>query len=183
MGPNVWGSIYWAFIHFACYYLDSTYSHQRQEAWQADVKRLFDGVDTALPCNTCRHHFREFARQVSVPTGSKGVNDPSLLRWSIQAHNNVNKMHNKALADEDFVVNLYKTGRPIKPGLASPTSPDQLNQSNHQAGWSSWLGWMLAVIMLVVVLIVIAWCFAEVRRVKALASIASTGHTVHTGHM
>lgn len=172
MGPNVWGSIYWAFIHFACYYLDSTYSQHRHEAWQADVKRLFDGVDTALPCSTCRHHFREFAKQVSLPDRSKGVNDPSLLRWSIKAHNNVNKLTNKEQADEEFVVNLYKTGRPIKPGHVGTlgTQPGQPGQPS----WSGWLGWMVAVVLLVVMLVVIAWCVAETRRVKMLAD-----HTSH----
>jgi len=177
MGPNVWGSIYWAFIHFAFYYLDSTYNKQRHEAWQADVKRVLDGVDTALPCSVCRHHFRDFAKQVSLPDHSNGVNDPSLLRWSIKAHNNVNKMTNKELADEDFVVNLYKSGRPIKPGHVGVNQINQTNQNNqnnltshnNQHSWTSWLGWMLALVMLVVVLIVIAWCVAETRRVRLLA--------------
>lgn len=174
MGPNVWGSIYWAFIHFAFYYLDSTYNKQRHEAWQADVKRVLDGVDTALPCGVCRHHFRDFAKQVSLPDHSNGVNDPSLLRWSIKAHNNVNKMTNKELADEDFVVNLYKSGRPIKPGQVGPigltnqTSHNSQNNQTNQHSWTSWLGWMLALVMLVVVLIVIAWCVAETRRVRLL---------------
>lgn len=172
MGPNVWGSIYWAFIHFAFYYLDSTYNKQRHEAWQADVKRVLDGVDTALPCGVCRHHFRDFAKQVSLPDHSNGVNDPSLLRWSIKAHNNVNKMTNKELADEDFVVNLYKSGRPIKPGQVGPVgqsshgSHNSQNNQTNQHSWTSWLGWMLALVMLVVVLIVIAWCVAETRRVR-----------------
>ena len=118
MGPDTWGPVFWEFLHVAAGHADL------QRKPQAVVDRIVDGFHASIPCPSCDDHFDDFRDEnkldvgplVTNPTSnpsnqSEKTKDFPMLRWTVKAHNNVNKRNNKPLVDEDQVVDYFrKTG-------------------------------------------------------------------------
>ena len=119
MGPDTWGPVFWEFLHVAAGHADL------QRKPQAVVDRIVDGFHASIPCPSCDDHFDDFRDEnkldvgplVSNPTSnpsnqSEKTKDFPMLRWTVKAHNNVNKRNGKLLVDENLVVDHFrKTGR------------------------------------------------------------------------
>ena len=126
MGPETWGPALWEYLHLAAFHADA------QRKPQAIVDRILDGFHASIPCPSCSDHFDDFrsdnkldttlsthfgsrnTTSTTTPTSTTSITqrqDFPTLRWTVKAHNNVNKRNNKPLVDEDQVVDYFrKTG-------------------------------------------------------------------------
>lgn len=121
--PQHWGAPKWFGIHVTCYFVDTVY---RQNIDKQTVlhRWLRDSADM-LPCNVCTHHFLQFMQSNPLPAiQAYASGETPYLRWSIRAHNAVNKRNGKPEINEETIIQSYKSG--VMYGLHSQAQPTQL---------------------------------------------------------
>ena len=111
--PENWGPRFWDVIHIVALFLDFMYTRQPEQAVKR-WKNFIQGITGGIPCGQCEHHFLQYQKDHPIPTQSNGSSDPSFLKWTIRAHNNVRERNGKKLADEQDVVDAYIGGNPYR---------------------------------------------------------------------
>ncbi len=91
-GPNVWGPYGWKFIH----YITLGYSPKPTEEQKKIYYDFFILLAKVLPCSICGNHFTENMKLTPL-TSEVLSNRENLVKWGIEMHNHVNKMHNKKI--------------------------------------------------------------------------------------
>ena len=87
MYPPMWGSSYWKVIHLTCL----SYPMQPKQKDKTQIKIFLESICNVLPCPACRFHANQFILKYKP----RVQNRISLLYWSFDFHNEVNKRTNK----------------------------------------------------------------------------------------
>ena len=102
--PTTWGPIFWHTIHITAlgYPTAPTYTDKKA------AKEFYESLMHLIPCPMCRQHYREHLTKNPI-TPSLDTRD-DLLAWTINIHNEVNKMLGKSgeYTVKD-VIAFYKT--------------------------------------------------------------------------
>jgi hypothetical protein len=83
--PEVWGPIFWCTLHIVAlaYPDEPTYADKKA------AKELYNSFSLLLPCPICRSHYVEILK--AMPIDSFLDKRASLLEWTLNVHNQVNK--------------------------------------------------------------------------------------------
>tara|TARA_B000000477_G_C6084250_1_gene224633 strand:+ start:214 stop:633 length:420 start_codon:yes stop_codon:yes gene_type:complete len=87
MDPEKWGYHGWYFIHNIALGYDETFSYQKKQ----NYINFFNVISDVIPCEKCSKHYKEYI--LKNPPNIK--NKDSLFKWTVDIHNNVNKILNK----------------------------------------------------------------------------------------
>jgi hypothetical protein len=100
--PSVWGPFFWHTIHIVAlgYPKNPTYTDKKC------AKEFYESLAFLLPCSVCREHYKEYLQVKPISTFLDSRTD--LIKWTIQNHNNVNKMLGKPEWTLEEVLSYYE---------------------------------------------------------------------------
>ena len=87
MYPPIWGTYYWKVIHLSCL----SYPMKPNKIEKANMNRFIISICYLLPCPQCRHHALKYINKIKPNL----ANRISILYWSFDFHNEVNKRTGK----------------------------------------------------------------------------------------
>jgi len=101
LGPESWGPHAWKFIHIVAlaYPVKPTLEDKQ------NYKRFYTTIGDIIPCAHCREHYKEHLIKNPI-TDDVLMNRKKLLNWTIDIHNEVNKLTGKTTYDYDTAVEL-----------------------------------------------------------------------------
>jgi hypothetical protein len=101
LGPESWGPHAWKFIHIVAlaYPVKPTLEDKQ------NYKRFYTTIGDIIPCAHCREHYKENLIKNPI-TDDILMNRKKLLNWTIDIHNEVNKLTGKNTYDYDTAVEL-----------------------------------------------------------------------------
>lgn len=99
--PEVWGPFFWHTIHITVlgYPQDPNYSDKKA------MKEFLESLQILIPCPICRDHYK--SHMSKMPIGPSLDSRKDLFRWTIDLHNEVNKMLGKREYTETEVIQYY----------------------------------------------------------------------------
>jgi|SaaInlStandDraft_7_1057024.scaffolds.fasta_scaffold08731_2 hypothetical protein len=104
-GPDIWGPHGWKFIHFIVLGYPNYPTKQDKETY----KNFFLLFANIIPCKICSNHFKQNLQK--HPLNDKTLNDKiSLIKWSIEMHNEVNKANGKKIYSFDEGMKMIFNG-------------------------------------------------------------------------
>lgn len=100
--PELWGPFFWHTIHIVAlgYPKDPTYSDKKA------AKEFFESLQHLIPCSICRNHYTKHIQSTPI-TPSLDTRE-HLIQWTIDIHNEVNKMLKKPTWTKSEVISYYK---------------------------------------------------------------------------
>lgn len=93
MYPAIWGQEFWSVIHLVAF----TYPESPSGYKKKSVKLLFENLCPNLPCVGCSAHCLKYI----VDTPPKLDSRSTLIKWTIDFHNDVNKRTGKRILSEE----------------------------------------------------------------------------------
>ena len=106
--PTTWGPSGWVFIH----YVTLSYPNNPSPETYKNFYNFFSNVQKILPCEMCRHHFKEWMDM--NPLSEALTSQDELVKWAFNAHNRVNVMNGKKPMDWlEFTKTYYNATPPI----------------------------------------------------------------------
>jgi GTP-sensing pleiotropic transcriptional regulator CodY len=103
IGPNTWGPYGWKFIHFIALAYPINPSHDDK----INYYNFFNNLSNVLPCQLCIDNYKKHLMLYPLNDIVLSSND-KLLKWSIDMHNEINKLNNKKIYNYDTAINLIK---------------------------------------------------------------------------
>lgn len=100
--PSIWGPFFWHTIHIVAlgYPKQPTYSDKKS------AKEFYESLVFLIPCSVCREHYKEHLRNNPISPFLDSRMD--LMKWTVQVHNQVNKMLNKPEWSMEEVIAYYE---------------------------------------------------------------------------
>ena len=100
--PSVWGPIFWHTIHVTAlsYPSEPTYAQKRA------AKEFYESLAQLIPCPVCREHYQTHLQKMPISPHLDRRED--LFRWTVDLHNEVNKMLGKPIYTELDSINFYR---------------------------------------------------------------------------
>ena len=99
--PDVWGPHAWKFIHFVAL----GYPDHADEATRKHYQEFFESLQNVLPCQSCARHYKDNLQRTPV---SEHLKDrETLLRWTFDLHNEVNKQTGEPILSHEAALKLY----------------------------------------------------------------------------
>lgn len=100
--PSVWGPFFWHTIHIVAlgYPKNPTYTDKKC------AKEFYESLAYLLPCSICREHYNEYLTKTPLTPFLDSRKD--LIKWTIQIHNQVNKMLGKPEWSFEEVIAYYE---------------------------------------------------------------------------
>lgn len=86
MRKNIWGKHVWKALH----YIALGYPNNPTKEQKKDYKQFYILLKSVLPCKFCREHYIENLKNHPI-TNKNLKNKESLVKWTIDLHNLVNK--------------------------------------------------------------------------------------------
>jgi hypothetical protein len=122
LGPESWGPHAWKFIHIVAlaYPVKPTLEDKQ------NYKRFYTTIGDIIPCAHCREHYKENLVKNPI-TDDILMNRKKLLNWTIDIHNEVNKLTGKNTYDYDTAVELITRNYEC-----SPAPPASLVKENNK---------------------------------------------------
>ena len=99
MDPEKWGYHGWNFIHNIALGYDETFSYQKKQ----NYINFFDVISDVIPCEKCSKHYKEYISKNRPNIKNKD----SLFKWTVDIHNNVNKILNKDQISYNKAYNIW----------------------------------------------------------------------------
>lgn len=99
--PDIWGPKLWMSIHFIAlaYPISPTDEHKK------NYKTFYETLQYVLPCSLCANNYKEHLK--IKPLNDSVLKDKeSLVKWTIDMHNLVNKDNNKEVLSYDKAIDL-----------------------------------------------------------------------------
>ena len=101
--PDVWGEYFWKTIHVvALGYPGGGASAAQKDAYRA----FFESLKTTIPCEVCAKGYANILGKRDLEAALEGGRD-SLVRWSVDVHNDVGAKLGKPPMTEKYVKNVY----------------------------------------------------------------------------
>lgn len=102
LGPDVWGPHGWKFLHLIALAYPDNPSNETKKRY----KEFFMSLKYVLPCSICSENYRRHI-EYELPLNNKVLKSrDSLVRWTIDIHNIVNKENGKKELSYDEAMNL-----------------------------------------------------------------------------
>lgn len=99
--PSVWGPNAWIFIHNIAFGYPDSPSPEIQQQYET----FFTYLQYVLPCSKCRTHFKQNLEKHPI---KKSLHSrEALIKWTIDIHNEVNKINNKPMLSYNDAKNIY----------------------------------------------------------------------------
>jgi len=99
--PDIWGPKLWMSIHF----IALAYPISPTEEQKKNYKTFFEIIQTVLPCSLCSNNYKQHLKE--KPLNDSVLKDKeSLVKWTIDMHNMVNKDNNKEILSYDKAIDL-----------------------------------------------------------------------------
>jgi hypothetical protein len=94
IGPEFWGPPAWKFLHIVALAYPDNPTQQDKE----NYKQFYTLIKDVLPCKLCGEHYGQ--NLLNHPLNDKVLSSKeNLLHWTIDIHNEVNKLNNKTVYD------------------------------------------------------------------------------------
>jgi hypothetical protein len=133
ISPNIWGKYGWPFIHMVA----KCYPKNPTKEDKINYRNFFLSLQNVLPCGSCCVNYTSHLAELPI-TEEVLANQDSLLKWTIDLHNIVNR----------------DTGKPMlsyEEALTEINNMTKTNSSNHT--------WYIFVIIIVVVILCLLFCY------------------------
>jgi hypothetical protein len=96
LGPEFWGPPAWKFLHIvALAYPEKPNDYDKQA-----YKNFYTIIKDILPCKVCGEHYNQHLKNHPLDDNILSSKD-NLVNWTIDIHNEVNKLNNKTVYDYD----------------------------------------------------------------------------------
>lgn len=105
--PKIWGRQAWHFIHMVAL----SYPETPSDEDKANYMRFLKSLPTALPCPACGSHFRDNMEKYPPKMDSR----KEFFEWTVDMHNEVNKMHKKRILSYNEAIDELKKNSISKP--------------------------------------------------------------------
>jgi hypothetical protein len=103
IGPDEWGVHGWKFIH----HIALGYPNEPTDNDKNNYKSFFLLIGDVLPCYICSNHYKQ--NLLTHPlTDNVLSNKINLINWTIDMHNEVNKINGKKIYSYNEAINLIK---------------------------------------------------------------------------
>ena len=112
LGPDSWGPHAWKFIHIVAL----AYPIVPTTEEQLTYKHFFTIIGDIIPCNICREHYKQHLKNNPITDDILSTRK-KLLHWTIDIHNEVNKLNNKPVYDYDTAIELITRNYECSPVL------------------------------------------------------------------
>ena len=99
--PELWGNHGWVFLQ----HVALSYPNQPNKEIKKIYKDFFYSIQKVLPCETCALNYNDHINQIPIDNYLKNRN--TLFSWIIKIHNEVNKITNKKMLNENKVKQYY----------------------------------------------------------------------------
>lgn len=99
--PTVWGPIFWHTIHVVALSYPSNPNYAQKRA----AKEFYESMAELIPCPMCREHYKKHLQK--LPLGPHLDRRQDLFRWTVEVHNEVNKLLGKPLVTEAESIQFY----------------------------------------------------------------------------
>ena len=99
---SIWGPICWKFIHL----IALSYPLNPTDNDKTNYRLFYESLAHILPCQQCNEHYKQHIYNNPL-TNDVLLNNETLLKWTIDIHNIVNKDNNKP------IYNYYKANQLI----------------------------------------------------------------------
>jgi hypothetical protein len=101
--PNEWGVHCWKFIHHVAW----GYPFNPTETDKLNYKQFFTQLGTILPCITCNINYNSHLL-IHPLDDDVLLNKTNVMKWTIDMHNEVNKMNNKKIYTYEEALELIQ---------------------------------------------------------------------------
>jgi hypothetical protein len=98
-----WGPHGWKFIHYVSMFYPSNPTEEDKE----NYKTFLTYIGKVLPCKSCNEHYNQHL-EIFPLSDEVLSNNINLTKWSIDMHNQVNKLHGEKIYDYDEAIELIK---------------------------------------------------------------------------
>lgn len=95
-GTNIWGNLYWRFLHLTSILLEHS-MHENRINDPLDFPLLVYNIDHILPCPTCAQHYRQIKESADVKATIKDMSFGMLMSGLQAFHNLVTQNVDKTL--------------------------------------------------------------------------------------
>jgi len=106
MDPSLWGYNGWAFIHNIALGYNDINNYQTKNNFNI----FFNSIGDVIPCKKCSKHYKEYI--LNNPPNLE--NKDSLFKWTIDIHNNVNKILNKDIITYEEAYDIWLNNKKNK---------------------------------------------------------------------
>ena len=101
MEPKIWGPAFWFIIHTIAFnYPENPTFNDKRHTFE-----FFQNLQYVLPCQKCRKHYMKYFHDHPITPFLD--NKSTLVSWTVQLHNHVNKRYGKSSKTVDEVVRHY----------------------------------------------------------------------------
>ena len=100
--PSVWGPFFWHTMHI----LALSYPEKPTYAQKRAAKDFYESLAHLIPCPKCREHYSKHLQKMPISPHLDRRED--LFRWTVNVHNEVNKLLGKPTISEKESVLFYK---------------------------------------------------------------------------
>lgn len=100
--PSVWGPIFWHAIHVTALAYPENPSYAQKRA----AKEFYESLAQLIPCPKCREHYQTHLQKMPITPHLDRRAD--LFRWTVEVHNEVNKLLEKPIVLEAESIQFYK---------------------------------------------------------------------------
>lgn len=101
IGPNTWGPHIWRSIHF----IALAYPNEPTEEHKEQYRTFYESIQYILPCSVCSNNYKKHLEE--LPLDDKALKDKeSMIKWTINLHNIVNKQNGKKQLEYEEALNL-----------------------------------------------------------------------------
>lgn len=99
--PKDWGPGAWKFIHSVAL----TYPNKPSEEIKKHYYDFFENLQYILPCPKCRNNYKDHLNKFSLTNALE--NNIKLFNWTVDVHNEVNKLNNTKIYSYNEALSLY----------------------------------------------------------------------------
>jgi len=99
--PELWGNHGWVFLQ----HVALSYPNQPDKQTKQNYRDFFYSIQNILPCDTCSINYKNHIQKIPIDHYLKNSN--TLFSWIIKIHNEVNKITNKKMLNENKVKQFY----------------------------------------------------------------------------
>jgi hypothetical protein len=102
MRPDIWGKYLWISMHF----IAMEYPHRPTKLDRENYRTFFEKLRDVIPCVTCANNYADHL--IKFPLDDRVLdNRMNLFRWTVDMHNEVNKITNKKTVSYEKAVEIY----------------------------------------------------------------------------
>ena len=90
----------------ATWILFHTITLNYNEQYKEEYKNFFESLKITIPCKICRNHYTQNVNKDEL-SFERNINPDRIFNWTVDLHNEVNKMHRKKVWSYDEARNFY----------------------------------------------------------------------------